>query len=46
MKSLTMSVARWFTGLFEVWRREFRLVFTDAGVLLFFFALPTLYPVV
>ena len=46
MKSLTMSVARWFTGLFEVWRRDFRLVFTDAGVLLFFFALPTLYPVV
>ena len=32
--------------MFEVWRREFRLVFTDAGVLLFFFALPTLYPVV
>ena len=46
MKSLTNSIARWFRGLFEVWRREFRLVFTDAGVLLFFFALPTLYPVV
>lgn len=46
MKGLTKSIARWFTGLFKVWRREFRLVFTDAGVLLFFFALPTLYPVV
>lgn len=40
------AIVSWFKKLFMVWRREFRLVFTDAGVLLFFFALPTLYPVV
>ncbi len=34
-----MSAAR-------VWAREFRLVFSDAGVLLFFFILPTVYPLV
>lgn len=32
--------------MFRVWRREFYLVFHDAGVMLFFFALPTLYPLV
>lgn len=33
-------------ALFKVWRREFYLVFHDAGMMLFFFALPTVYPVV
>lgn len=33
-------------ALFKVWRREFYLVFHDAGVMLFFLALPTVYPVV
>lgn len=36
----------WLKSLFRVWRRETRLVFTDIGVLLFFFALPLAYPVV
>lgn len=36
----------WFKSLFRVWRREIRLVFTDIGVLLFFFALPLAYPIV
>lgn len=36
----------WFGSLFRVWRREFRLVFSDAGVMIFFFGLPTLYPLV
>ena len=36
----------WLASLFKVWRREFYLVFHDAGVLLFFFALPLMYPVV
>ena len=36
----------WFKSLFRVWRRETRLVFTDIGVLLFFFALPLAYPIV
>lgn len=40
------NIASWFVSLFRVWRREFYLVFNDAGVMLFFFALPTLYPIV
>lgn len=36
----------WIKSLFRVWRRETRLVFTDVGVMLFFFALPIAYPVV
>lgn len=40
------SIRNWLVALFKVWRREFYLVFHDAGVMLFFFALPTLYPVV
>lgn len=35
----------WFKSLFRVWRREIRLVFTDIGVLLFFFALPLAYQI-
>ena len=40
------DIKNWFRSLLLVWRREFKLVFSDPGVLLFFFALPTLYPVV
>ena len=43
---MIQAVKKWFVDLFKVWRREFYLVFHDAGVLLFFFALPTIYPVV
>lgn len=32
--------------LFRVYRREFRLIFSDVGVMLFFFFLTALYPVV
>ena len=37
---------RFFTDIFRVFRREMRLVFTDVGVMLFFFALPLAYPIV
>ncbi len=37
---------KWFLSLFRVWRRETWLVFTDVGVLLFFFGLPIGYPIV
>ncbi len=40
------GIWQWLHSIFLVWRREFKLVFSDAGVLLFFFALPTLYPLV
>lgn len=36
----------WLRNLCKVWRREFRLVVSDAGVLIFFLGLPTLYPIV
>lgn len=40
------DISSWFIDLFRVWRREFYLVFHDMGVILFFFALPLLYPVI
>ncbi len=36
----------WFISIFRVWRRETWLVFTDIGVMLFFFGLPLAYPIV
>ncbi len=39
-------IAEWFVTLFKVWRREFRLVLTDVGVLIFFFGLTSAYPIV
>lgn len=46
MKSFFNYISRWFAGLFKVWRREFRLVFSDMGVIIFFLLLPTAYPIV
>ena len=39
-------VFEWFNNVFRVWRRECYLVLHDGGVMLFFFALPLLYPIV
>ncbi|MDE5913782.1 MAG: ABC transporter permease [Muribaculaceae bacterium] len=39
-------ITRWFKETARVWSRELRLIFTDAGMLLFFFALPLAYPLV
>lgn len=39
-------ISRWFREMARVWSRELRLTFTDAGMLLFFFALPLVYPLV
>jgi len=36
----------WFRSVYLVCRREFRLVFTDMGVILFFLFLPTVYPII
>lgn len=46
MKHPGNGILTWFTTLFQVWRREFRMVFSDLGVMLFFFLLPLMYPVV
>ena len=46
MKRLINGIATWFVTLYRVWRREFHLVFSDMGVILFFFFLTLMYPVV
>lgn len=46
MKKILNMLSGWFADMFRVWRREFSHVFHDQGVMLFFLALPTLYPVV
>ena len=40
------NIESWHVTLYAVWRREFGVVFRDAGVLIFFFVLPLLYPIV
>lgn len=40
------KIANWGSDLGRVFRNEFRLIFKDFGVLLFFVALPLAYPVV
>ncbi len=39
-------ITRWIRQTAMVWSRELRLIFTDVGMLLFFFALPLVYPLV
>lgn len=46
MKKLSIYIKSWFSTLFSVWIKEYRLVFSDLGVLLFFLALPLAYPIV
>lgn len=47
MKSSSSNgIFSWFTTLFKVWRREYRMVFSDVGVMLFFFFLTLMYPVI
>lgn len=36
----------WWRSLLAVWRKEFGFVFHDVGVIIFFFGLPLLYPLV
>lgn len=43
---LFSNISSWFISLFKVWKREFYLVCTDVGVLIFFLFLPTAYPVI
>lgn len=46
MKKSRPGILSWFVTLFRVWQREFRLVFSDMGVILFFFFLTLMYPIV
>lgn len=40
------NIRQSFIDIFKVWRQEFRNVFHDAGVMIFFLLLPTAYPIV
>ena len=40
------GIGGWFTALARVFRREFSLVFSDLGIVLFFVVLPLAYPVI
>ncbi|MCM1297803.1 MAG: ABC transporter permease, partial [Muribaculaceae bacterium] len=39
-------ISEWFAQMTRVWCREFRLVFSDIGIILFFIGLPLFYPIV
>ena len=40
------GILGWFKSVARVWAREFRLVFGDMGVMIFFFILPLGYPII
>ncbi|MDE7387679.1 MAG: ABC transporter permease [Muribaculaceae bacterium] len=46
MSTSQNPISRWLRQVARVWSRELRLTFTDVGMLLFFFALPLVYPLV
>lgn len=46
MKAVFSDIHEWLLEAARVMRRQFSLVFSDMGVMLFFFFLPVAYPVV
>lgn len=46
MKGAWSDIKEWIRETALVFRREFSLIFHDPGVMLFFFALPLVYPIV
>ncbi|MDE6528718.1 MAG: ABC transporter permease, partial [Muribaculaceae bacterium] len=46
MKGVWNDIKEWFLETAQVFRREFNMVFKDPGVMLFFLALPIVYPLV
>lgn len=46
MNGVWNDIKEWILETAKVFRREFGMVFRDAGVMLFFFALPLVYPIV
>ena len=46
MKAVFSDIHEWLLEAARVMRRQFSLVFSDMGVMLFFFFLPVVYPVV
>ncbi len=46
MNKVVNNIKLWLSTLFKAWINEYRLVVSDAGVLIFFLALPLAYPIV
>lgn len=46
MKGFVIDTKEWLSETARIFRHEMSLVFTDVGVILFFFFLPTAYPIV
>lgn len=44
--NLKNSIFSWLASLIRVWCREYRLIFSDSGVILFFFILTLFYPII
>lgn len=45
-KSLAQNIREGITDMFYIWKREFRNVFRDQGVLIFFILVPLAYPLI
>lgn len=45
MRGILNNIKQWSLTLFLTWKSEYKLVFKDPGVLLYFFALPLMYPI-
>lgn len=45
MNKLQHTIKQGITGTFFVWKQELKNIFHDAGVLIFFFVVPLVYPV-
>ena len=43
---ISTKMKKWFSDAARVFCREFRMVFRDPGIMIFFFALPLIYPIV
>ncbi len=43
---MARRILNWIESVARVWRREFKIVFSDAAALLFFIGLPLFYPIV
>lgn len=43
--SFLHNIKETFLNIFDIWREELRMVFKDAGVMIFFFLVPFIYPI-
>jgi len=43
--NLSVQIREGFGNMFQIWLREFQLIFSDVGVMILIFAVPLVYPV-